>query len=102
MARHAEAMPDERTADDQTALSLTTGGITLLGVLVSVGFSVAMGISASWWVRVLAGAGTVVALVVLVKAGTKAGRGPLSRLARWTIGYEEPSDSMRSRRSSSK
>lgn len=68
-----------------TTLSLTTGGITLLGVLLSVGITVAFGIKEDWWIRVLAGAGTTVLLVVLVKLGTGAGRGPLARAANWVI-----------------
>jgi hypothetical protein len=76
-------MSEDRTS---RSLSLTTGGITLLGVLLSVSVSVALGISAVWWVRVLAGVGTIVALTLVVKFGTAAGRGPLARLARWMIG----------------
>jgi hypothetical protein len=64
-------------------LSLTTGGITLLGVLLSVGVSVGFGVQGAWWLRVLAGLGTTVVLVLVVKLGTKSGRGPL---ARWIIG----------------
>jgi len=41
------------------SLNLTTGGITLLGVLLSIG---------------------------IVKVGSKARRGPLARLAGWIIG----------------
>lgn len=82
-------MTDDRTS---TSLSLTTGGITLLGVLLSVGVSVGFGVSGAWWVRVLAGVATTVVLVVVVKAGTSAGRGPIARLARWVIGSgDEPS-----------
>jgi hypothetical protein len=75
-------------ADPSTSrtLTLTTGGITLLGVLVSLGVTVAFGIKADWWIRVLAGMATTALLVVVVKLGTSAGRGPLARLARWTIG----------------
>lgn len=69
-------------------LSLTTGGITLLGVLVSVGATVAFGITAAWWVRAVAGVGTTLALVAIVKLGTSAGRGPLARFARWMIGID--------------
>jgi hypothetical protein len=78
--------------DDRTSrtLSLTTGGITLLGVLLSVGVSVGFGVQGAWWVRVLAGVATTIALVLVVKLGTSAGRGPLARLARWTIGSGEP------------
>lgn len=69
-----------------TTLTLTTGGITLLGVLLSVGVTVAFGINADWWVRLLAGTGTTMFLICIVKLGTSAGRGPLARVARWTIG----------------
>ncbi len=69
-----------------TTLTLTTGGITLLGVLVSVGVTVGFGIDGDWWVRIVAGLGTTLFLILVVKLGTSAGRGPLARLARWTIG----------------
>lgn len=75
--------PDERT---DRSISLTTGGITLLGVLLSIGLTVAFGITAAWYVRVAAGLATTVLLVVVVKLGTAAGRGPIARLAHWTIG----------------
>jgi hypothetical protein len=71
---------------DSRTLTLTTGGITLLGVLLSVGVSVAFGVGGPWWVRLLAGLATTALLVLAVKLGTSAGRGPLARLARWTIG----------------
>lgn len=76
-------MDEDRTS---RTLSLTTGGITLLGVLLSVGVSVGFGVTADWWIRVLAGLGTTAGLVLVVKLGTSAGRGPLARLARWAIG----------------
>ena len=80
--------PDaERTS---RSLSLTTGGITLLGVLLSIGVTVGMGLSGPWWVRVLGGAATTLALAVVVKVGSSAGRGPLARLANWMIGGDEP------------
>ncbi len=69
-----------------TSLNLTTGGITLLGVLVSVGATAGFGINEDWWTRVLVGAGTTLVLVVIVKLGTGAGRGPVARLANWVIG----------------
>lgn len=75
-------MSDDRT---RTSLALTTGGITLLGVLAGVGVTVAFGIEAAWWVRVLAGLGTTAVLVAVVKVGSAAGRGPLARLANWVI-----------------
>ena len=76
-------MPGSRTS---TSLSLTTGGITLLGVLLSVGVSVAFGVKGPWWIRVLAGVGTTALLVLAVKLGTASGRGPLARAANWIIG----------------
>ncbi|CAA9496509.1 MAG: hypothetical protein AVDCRST_MAG69-1643 [uncultured Solirubrobacteraceae bacterium] len=69
-----------------TSLSLTTGGITLLGVLLSVGVTVAFGIKAEWWIRAIAGLSTTVGLIVVVKVTTAAGRGPLARVANWIIG----------------
>jgi hypothetical protein len=74
---------EERTS---RTLTLTTGGITLLGVLLSIGVTVGMGIDASWWVRLLVGLATTVMLSVVVKLGTSAGRGPLARMADWMIG----------------
>lgn len=70
------------------SLTLTTGGLTLLSVLLSIGMTVAFGITADWWIRVLAGVGTTVLLAVGVKLGTASGRGPLARLANWMIGPE--------------
>ena len=75
--------PSERT---DRSISLTTGGITLLGVLLSIGLTVGFGITAVWYVRVAAGVATTVLLVVIVKLGTSSGRGPIARLAHWTIG----------------
>lgn len=68
------------------SLSLTTGGITLLGVLLSIGVSVALGISGPWWLRLASGIATTLALALVVKLGSSAGRGPLARLANWVIG----------------
>ncbi len=76
----------ERTA---RSLSLTTGGLTLLGVLLSIGVTVGIGVSAEWYLRLLAGLGTTITLVVVVKLGTSSGRGPIARLANWVIGHPE-------------
>ena len=76
-------MSQERTS---RSLSLTSGGITLLGVLVSVGITVSMGLNAVWWIRILSGLATTLVLVIVVKLGTGAGRGPVARLANWVIG----------------
>jgi hypothetical protein len=73
------------------SLSLTTGGITLLGVLLSIGVTVAMGLTAPWWVRLLAGVGTTAVLTGVVKVGSSSGRGPLARLANWMIGDDRSS-----------
>ena len=78
-------MPDTRSS---TSLTLTTGGITLLGVLLSVGVSVGFGVTGPWWVRVLAGLGTTAVLMVAVKLWTASGRGPLARAANWIIGSD--------------
>lgn len=77
------------TDSSSTSLSLTTGGITLLSVLLSVGATVGFGIKEEWWIRVLAGVGTTLVLAVGVKLGTRAGRGPLARLAGWMIGTDD-------------
>lgn len=61
---------------------MTTGGIPLLGVLLSIGVTLGLGLGGPWWSRALAGFATTVVLVVVVKLGTSAGRGPL---ANWTI-----------------
>lgn len=57
-----------------------------MGVLISVGTTVGVGVSGTWWSRLLIGAGTTLALAVIVKLGTSSGAGPLARLARWIIG----------------
>ncbi|HEX2180542.1 MAG TPA: hypothetical protein VHL54_13690 [Actinomycetota bacterium] len=79
-------MTDDRNSQ---SLSLTTGGITLLGVLLSVGATVGFGLKGEWWIRLLAGVGTTLALALVVKLGTKSGRGPVARLAMWVIGSDD-------------
>lgn len=80
----------EQKQDDQDARgsTLTALGVTILSVILSVSATVGFGVSAPWWVRVLAGAGTAVGLVLLVKLGTRQGRsGPLARVARWITSW---------------
>jgi hypothetical protein len=79
-------LTDNRSAQ---SLSLTTGGITLLGVLLSVGATVGFGMSGAWWIRLLAGIGTTLGLALVVKFGTKSGHGPVARLAMWVIGSDD-------------
>ncbi len=84
-------MSGERDSGDRTSrsLSLTTGGLTLLGVLLSIGVTVAFGVEGRWWVRALAGVAVTALLVVGFKVGTASGRGPIARLANWVIGEAE-------------
>lgn len=74
------------TSRSSRSLNLTTGGLTLIGVLLSIGVTVGIGVEGDWWVRVLAGLGTTLGLVAAVKLGTSSGRGPLARAANWVIG----------------
>lgn len=84
-------MSDQRSSTTQ--LNLTTGGITVLGVIVSVGTTVGFGLSGlPAWARLLAGAGTTLGLLIAVKLGTRSGAGPLARLASWVISADENGD----------
>ena len=74
---------DQRSS---TAVTLTAAGVTLLGVLLSIGVTVGLGISGPWWLRAGAGAASTAALILVVKLTTQHGRWPLARLANWTIG----------------
>lgn len=79
---------DQRERDDRSAsdISLTSTGVTLLGVLLSVGATVGFGLSGPWWLRLLAGAGTSTALILFAAWTTSSGRGMVARLANWVIG----------------
>lgn len=94
----ASSVPPERNSDEAgqqsdtsredweiNAEQLTGTGITLLGVLLSVGVSIGMGMAGPWWLRVGAGLLTTIALVVVVKVSTTTGRGPVARAARWAV-----------------
>lgn len=76
-------------APQQSSLTLTTGGIMLLGVLLSIGVTVGFGLTGATWVCVAAGLATTVGLGVVVKLGTSSGRGPLARAADWMIGAQQ-------------
>jgi hypothetical protein len=79
--------PDQGRTD--RSLSLTTGGLTLLGVILSIGFTVGFGVNGPLWLRLLSGLGSILLLVAIVKLGTAAGRGPIARLADWVIGADQ-------------
>lgn len=68
------------------SLNLTTGGVTLLGVLLSIGVTVGFGLSGPLWLRLIGGISVTLALVIFVKLATSSGRGPLARAANWVIG----------------
>ena len=87
----ALGIPTALTGDQgrsERSLSLTTGGLTLLGVILSIGFTVGFGVSGPLWVRLLSGLAAVVLLIATVKLGTASGRGPIARLADWVIGAD--------------
>jgi hypothetical protein len=69
-----------------TAVTLTATGVTVLGVVLSIAATVAFGMQGPWWLRALVGVGVLVALVALIKLGSRSRRGPLARLANWVIG----------------
>lgn len=68
--------------------ALRAMGITILGVLFSIGATVGMGLSAHpWWVRLASGVVVAVALGITFKLATRAGsRGPVARAADWITG----------------
>ncbi len=72
-----------RSSED---ITLTATGITLLGVLLSVGVTVGFGVGGEWWVRILAGVATSLLLVLVAAWSTSTGRGVVARLANWIIG----------------
>lgn len=81
-------MPEQSGGGEQerssTAVTLTTGGLTLLSVLLSIGVTVGVSVS-PWWGGLLAGVGTTIGLGILIKVSTRIGRGPLATLANWMI-----------------
>ena len=84
-----------RSSED---ITLTATGITLLGVLLSVGVTVGFGVGGEWWVRLLAGLATSLLLVLVAAWSTSAGRGVVARLANWIIGARGDRDPRRRER----
>lgn len=68
MARNAAAREGSEGSETEleTRLTLQATGITLVGVLLSIGVTVGFGISAPWWIRLAVGVGTTVALAFAV------------------------------------
>jgi hypothetical protein len=83
-------MGEDDRLSAQAALTLKGVGITILGVILSVGATIAFGLRGPWWARLLAGAATTVALATLVKFASRGRRGPLTRLANWIVGAPDP------------
>jgi hypothetical protein len=76
---------DGKPGIDRAELQLQAAGLTLLGVILSIGVTVGMGLSGAWWLRVGLGAAVCVVLAVVVAFGAR--HTPvLSRLARWITG----------------
>ncbi len=70
---------------DETKLTLQAAGLTLMGVLQSIGVTVGMGLSAPWWLRIGAGAATTLGLTLAVwLLGTRTHL--LTRLTEWITG----------------
>ena len=70
---------------DDNELTLQSVGLTLVGVIVSIGVTVAFGLTGPWWFRTLVGIGTAIGLIVLVGyAGRRTSA--LARLADWITG----------------
>lgn len=65
-----------------TRLTLEAAGITLIGVILSIGLTVGFGVRSELWIRVLAGAGTSALLLGLVTASSSEGAA-LRRVANW-------------------
>jgi hypothetical protein len=84
-----------RSSED---ITLTATGITLLGVLLSVGVTVGFGVGGEWWVRLLAGLATSLLLVLVAAWSTSSGRGVVARLANWIIGAHGDRDPRRQER----
>lgn len=66
-----------------TASSTTSTGITLIGVLVSIGSTVGFGFSGLWSLPVVAGCAMALALAATVEVGTLSHQDQLACQAAW-------------------
>jgi peptidoglycan/LPS O-acetylase OafA/YrhL len=81
---------DDTDQGDPQRRTLRAMGITLLGVILSVAFTVGFGVTGPWWLRLAAGAGTAVVLVAAIKLGTAQGsKGAVTRAADWITGEDD-------------
>ena len=78
-------MAEESRAERERHLTLQALGITLLGVLVSIGATVGFGVGGAWWLRATIGLATTTGLATLVwLLGTRTDL--LARMADWITG----------------
>jgi hypothetical protein len=76
------AVEDERNITSRT-MHLESAGLTLIGIMLSIAVTVALGVHGRWWTRVVSGLGTIALLLVFFGYVARPGKGPLTRLARW-------------------
>jgi hypothetical protein len=77
------------SSSGQDRLTLQSVGLTLLGVILSIGVTVGFGFPGPWWLRLAAGLGTTVGLVLAVGyLGRRTSA--LRRLADWILGSDGP------------
>ena len=77
-----EAVAPDDDAGSTGYVTLEAVGLTLIGVLVNIGVTVAIGIHGAWFVRVGAGIAAPALLALAIKA-THARHGAMKRLADW-------------------
>lgn len=78
------------SSNSHDARTLRSIGITMIGIVASIGATVGFGIPGPWWVRVGAGLLTAVALSFAIKVSTaESSRGPLTKFANWITGTNE-------------
>lgn len=74
----------------QTAITLQASALTLLGVILSIAISLALGLPGPWWFRVGTGALVAIVLITGIKILSGSRRGPLTRIANWVLGAPNP------------